>query len=387
MRITFDLSPAVHHHAGMGRYARELLTALLEVDTTNSYDVVYYAPAGSEQPDPPLDRLPARRLRLSARPWRLSVLMAEYAGVPLDRWLKPGDVFHATDNWLPPLRRAGTVLSLQDLTHLLFPEYHLPLNRWFLKLMLPRFLRRADAVIVASESTRRDAERLLQIPAEKMQVIYLGVNKSYHPIADLTVLARVRARYRLPDAYVLYFGTIEPRKNLQTVLDAYHALLAQADPVPDLVIAGRKGWRFQPVFDQVRALGLETRVHFTDWVAEADAPAVMNAARAFVYPSLYEGFGLPPLEAMACGVPILCSNASSLPEVVGQAGLLLPPDNAGAWAEALSRVLSDAGLSRDLRARGLSRAGQFTWELTARQTVAVYQRVTDARRAIKPVAQ
>jgi len=197
----------------------------------------------------------------------------------------------------------------------------------------------------------------------------------------------VRARYRLPDAYVLYFGTIEPRKNLQTVLDAYHALLAQADPVLDLVIAGRKGWRFQPVFDQVRALGLETRVHFTDWVAEVDAPAVINAARAFVYPSHYEGFGLPPLEAMACGVPILCSNASSLPEVVGQAGLLLPPDNAGAWAEALSRVLSDAGLSRDLRARGLSRAGQFTWEVTARQTVAVYQRVTDARRAIKPVAQ
>jgi glycosyltransferase involved in cell wall biosynthesis len=381
MRITVDISPAVHRHAGMGRYTHELVTALLAIDPSNQYEAVYYAPASSDRPDPPLDRLPARRLRMSAKPWRMSVVLADYAGMPLDRWLQPGEVFHATDNWLPPLRQAKTVITIQDLTHLFFPEYHLPLNRWYLRLMLPRFLRRASAVIAASESTRRDIERQIKIPAEKLSVIYHGVNPSYHPITNAAVLAEVRARYRLPKEYVLYLGTIEPRKNLPTVLEAYHALLAQTAPLPDLVIAGRKGWRYQPVFDQVQALGLEARVHFTDWVAEEDAPAIMNAARAFVYPSHYEGFGLPPLEAMACGLPVICSNASSLPEVVGQAGLLLPPDDPHAWVEALSRVLSDATLSGALRARGLAQASRFTWEATARQTLAVYERVAEARRA------
>ncbi len=387
MRITLDLSPAVHHHAGMGRYTHELLAALLAIDPANSYDALYYAPAGTEQADPPLDRVPAHKIHLSAKAWRMAALLADFAGLPLDRWLKPGDVFHATDNWLPPLRQAGTVFTIQDLTHLFFPEFHLPLNRWFLKLMLPRFLRRADAVITASESTRRDVVRWLHIPDGKLCVIYHGVNQAYRPIADQAILTSVRARYALPEGYLLYLGTIEPRKNLLTLLEAYQALIVQATPAPDLVIAGRKGWRFQPVFDRVQALGLDTRVHFTDWIADEDGPAVMNAARAFVYPSYYEGFGLPPLEAMACGVPVLCSNASSLPEVVGQSGLLLPPDDASAWAAALSRVLSDPQLSRDLRARGLAHARQFTWEATARQTLEVYQRVADARHVVPSVAQ
>ena len=381
MRITVDVSPAVHHHAGLGRYAHELLTALLAVDPTNQYDTLYYAPAGSERPDPPLDRLPARRLRLSAKPWRMSVLLADFAGLPLDRWVDGGEVFHATDHLLPPLRRSATVFTIHDLIYLFFPEYHLPLNRWFLTLMLPRFLRRADAVIAVSENTRRDAARLMKVPAEKMTVIYEGVNPAYQPIQAAGALAAVRAKYQLPERFVLFFSTIEPRKNLLMLLEAYGALLAQSPAAPDLVVAGRRGWLFQPVFERVRALGLEQRVHFTDWIAEADAPALINAAEAFVYPSLYEGFGLPPLEAMACGVPVVCSNASSLPEVVGQAGLLLPPQDTAAWTSALERVLSDAALRQDLRGRGPAQARQFTWEATARQTLAVYERVAEARRA------
>jgi len=381
MRITVDISPTVHHHAGLGRYAHELLTALLAVDPANHYDTLYYAPAGSERPDPPLDRLPARRLRLAAKPWRMSVLLADFAGLGLDRWLKSGDVFHATDHLLPPLRRSASVFTIHDLIYAFYPQYHLPLNRWYLTLMLPRFLRRAEAVIAVSENTRRDASRLMHVPAEKMTVIYEGVNPAYQPIQVADALAGVRQKYSLPARFALFFSTIEPRKNLLMLLEAYGALLARAPTAPDLVVAGRKGWLFEPVFERVQALGLAPRVHFTDWIAEADAPALMNAAEVFLYPSLYEGFGLPPLEAMACGVPVLCSNASSLPEVVGEAGLLLPPQDAAAWTNALERVLDDPALRQDLRGRGLARARQFTWEAAARQTLAVYERVAEAKRA------
>jgi len=381
MRITFDLSPAVHHHAGLGRYAHELLSAMVAIDTEDSFDVLYYTPNGAERPDPPLDRLPARQVRLSAKPWRMSVLTANYTGLAMDRWLHSGDVFHATDHLLPALRRSASVFTVHDLIYLFYPEYHLRLNRWFLTLMLPRFLKAADAIIAVSENTRRDAARLMGVPAEKMTVIYEGVNPAYRPIADPAVLAAVRARYYLPERFLLFFSTIEPRKNLLMLLEAYRALLDRSPAAPDLAVAGRKGWLFQPVFERVTALGLEQRVHFTDWIDEADAPALMNAAEVFLYPSLYEGFGLPPLEAMACGVPVLCSDASSLPEVVGQAGLLLPPRDTAAWVQALERLLADPALGLALRGRGLAQAKKFTWEAAARQTLAVYHQAAEARRA------
>jgi glycosyltransferase involved in cell wall biosynthesis len=373
MHITLDLSPAVHRHAGLGRYAHELLTALLACDPGNTYGALYYAPAGDERPAPPLDQLPARRLRTSAKPWRMSVLLADFAGVSLDRWLRPGDLFHATDHLLPPFKHARTVMTIHDLIYLFYPQYHLPLNRWFLTLMLPRFLRRADAVIAVSEHTRQDVIRHIGLPAERMVVIHEGVNPSYQPVIDPEALAAVAARYQLPQRYLLFFGTIEPRKNLETLLSAYAVLSSRDAETPALVIAGRKGWLYQPVFHQVRELGLETRVRFTDWIAEADAPALISGASLFVYPSVYEGFGLPPLEAMACGVPVIASAASSIPEIVGDAGLLVDPRDVGALVTAMQAVLGSSELRANLRARGLARARTFTWENTARQTLRVYE--------------
>ena len=381
MRITLDLSPAVHHHAGLGRYAHELLAALTALDHTNEYSAFYYATRGNERPEPPLDRVPARAIRLPAKPWRMSVLLAYLVGVTMDRWLPPGDIFHATDHLLPPLRLSRGVFTIHDLIFRFFPEFHLPLNRWYLSLMLPRFMQRADAIIAVSESTRRDALRLMGIPPEKVTVIYEGVNQAFRPLKDAVRLEEVRARYNLPPRFILYLGTIEPRKNIQMLLDAYHGLLGRDGEAPALVIAGRKGWLFQPVFDRVRELGLEARVHFTDYISPRDTPALLNAAEVFVFPSLYEGFGLPPLEAMACGTPVICSNAASLPEVVGDGGILIDPRDVGALVEALERVLSDENLRRDLRARGLAQASRFSWESAARETCAVYEAVGRGKKA------
>ncbi|MGB8643702.1 MAG: glycosyltransferase family 1 protein [Anaerolineae bacterium] len=375
MRVTVDISPAVHHHAGLGRYAGELLTAMLSVEPVNEYCAFYYDPRGDAHPEPPLDQIPARTIHLPAKPWRMSVLLASFAHVSLDRWLPPGDVFHATDHLLPPLLASRAVFTIHDLIFRFFPEYHLPLNRWYLTLMLPRFMQRANAIIAVSENTRRDVTRLMNIPAEKIAVIYEGVNPAFRPCRDPAQLAAVRTKYQLPDRFILYLGTIEPRKNLITLLDAYQALLAHADGIPDLVIAGRKGWLYQPVFERARALGLESRLRFTDWVDGADAPMLLSAAEVFVFPSFYEGFGLPPLEAMACGAPVLCSNASSLPEVVGEGGLLIDPHDTSAWAATLSRVLQDSELRARLSARGIAQAAQFTWERAARETLNLYHRI------------
>ncbi|MCC7359401.1 MAG: glycosyltransferase family 4 protein [Anaerolineales bacterium] len=379
MNITLDLSPAVHRHAGLGRYASELLTALLAVAPEHAYSAVYYAPQGAERPAPPLDRLPAQTLHLGPKPWRMSVLLADYLGVNMDRWVHAGEVFHATDHLLPRFKRSRTVFTIHDLIYLFYPQYHLPLNRWYLKLMLPRFLRRADAVIAVSEHTRRDVMRHMRIPEEKITVIYEGANPAYRPLRDPAAVAAVRARYHLPERYLLFFSTIEPRKNLAALLGAYHALLAQPGDWPHLVVAGRKGWLYEPIFARVRELGLEARVTFTDWVAEADAPALLNGAELFVYPSFYEGFGLPPLEAMACGVPVVASTAASIPEIVGDAGLLVPPTDEAALMEAMQAALTDAQLRTHMRARGLARARTFTWEAAARATLKVYAQVIEQR--------
>jgi glycosyltransferase involved in cell wall biosynthesis len=379
MRILFDISPAVHRHAGLGRYAFELLRALLHFDRDNDYHAFYNHVGAGEHVEPPLDRLPAHSLGLPAKPWRICVLLAQLSHTGMDRWLPACDVFHATEHLLPPLKRAGSVFTVHDLIFLHFPEYHLPINRWYLTLMLPRFLLGADALIAVSENTKRDVVELMHIPPEKISVIYEGVSPAFRPFENSAERERVREKYKLPNRYLLSLGTIEPRKNLVTLLDAYHLLLARGQTVPHLVLAGRKGWLFGPVLARVRELGLDERVHFTGWIDEQDAPAIMSAAAAFVYPSLYEGFGLPPLEAMACGTPVICSNASSLPEVVGDGGLLVEPRDVGALADAIARVLGDEGLRAQLRMRGLAQAQRFSWEQTARETMAVYQSVAAKR--------
>jgi glycosyltransferase involved in cell wall biosynthesis len=374
MRITVDVSPAVHHHAGLGRYAHELLAALTALDLSDEFTAFYYSSHEEDRPEPPLDHMAANVVRLPAKPWRMTVLLAYFAHLNMDRWLRAGDIFHATDHLLPPLSRSRTVFTIHDLIFRFFPEYHLPLNRWFLSLMLPRFIQRADAIIAVSESTRRDVLRLMRVPPDKIDVIYEGVNPAFRPLDDAQ-LASVRAKYHLPARFVLYLGTIEPRKNLVTLLEAQRALIQRDSTAPPLVVAGRKGWLYKPVFDRVRELGLQDYVLFTDYVHSADAPALFNAAEVFVFPSLYEGFGLPPLEAMACGTPLVCSNASSLPEVVGDGGILFAPRDVGGLAGAMERVLCDEQLRAELSAKGLKQASRFSWERAARQTLSVYRRV------------
>ncbi|HUV05756.1 MAG TPA: glycosyltransferase family 1 protein, partial [Armatimonadota bacterium] len=243
-----------------------------------------------------------------------------------------------------------------------------------------RAVKKADAIIAISESTKRDIVELLGAPEHKIYTTLLGVDPPYRPVSDERK-ERVAREHGLGHSTILYLGTLEPRKNIPALLAAF-SQARKSSPAKDctLVLAGGKGWFFNQTFKLVEDLGLKESVRFTGYVPAEDLPALYSAATVFVYPSLHEGFGLPPLEAMACGTPVITSNASSLPEVVGDAGIMVDPYNVEELAGAILRVLCDPDLRQEMSAKGLERAKKFSWEETARQTLKVYERVHNETR-------
>ena len=379
--ICIDVSPAVHRKAGLGRYAEELVSALqvqAGSQARTRYSVLYHD-AAAAQNTAFVARLPQIRIDQPTYPWRLRALLAQLLNLNQSALFadQSVEIFHATEHLLPRFKGIKTAFTLHDLIFKFYPKYHLPRNWIYLQVAMPIFLRRADAVICVSEHTRRDAQRIYRLPERKTHVIYEGVHPRFKPMQDARVLDAVRTRHKLPERFVLAVGTIEPRKNLMTLFSAFQALLVQQPQYADmhLVIVGKQGWLFEETLQAVTQHGLQERVRFTGWLPDEDLPAVYALAQAVAMPSVYEGFGFPALEGLACAVPVLCSNASSLPELVGDAAMLLPPLDVAAWTSGLHRVLSDPVFADALRARGPHQAAKFTWENAARQTQAVYEQL------------
>ncbi|HET9015165.1 MAG TPA: glycosyltransferase family 1 protein [Thermomicrobiaceae bacterium] len=281
------------------------------------------------------------------------------------------DVIHAPVNVAPVLSPAPTVVTVHDLAFVRYPEQYPGRKQRYLNLLTRLSVERAARVITVSESTRADVLREYHVHPERVVTVPNGVDPSLVPVSDLARLAAFRRDHGLPERFLLFVGTLQPRKNLVGLLRAYARVGDRLD-LP-LVVVGAAGWQYSPIFDEVRALGLGDRVSFAGY-ADGDTLALWyGAATALVFPSLYEGFGLPVLEAMACGTPVVTSSTSSLPEVAGDAALLVDPEDVAALGEALVRVAGDEGLHADLARRGIERAKRFTWERTARETVAVYR--------------
>jgi glycosyltransferase involved in cell wall biosynthesis len=271
---------------------------------------------------------------------------------------------------------AGTrrIVTLHDAFAYVYPETHNRLDNWRYRSMLPRALRNADMVLTDSDHSRRDLKRYLALPDANLQVIPLGVDLWFQPLADGEVRRAVLSRYGITRPYLLYLGGINARKNITQLFTAY-ARIRERHPDLLLVVGGKRQWRTGEIDAAFRRLDLASHVHFTGYVADGDLPALYSAAELFVFPSLYEGFGLPPLEAMACGTPVVTSNVSSLPEAVGDAALTVDPYDVGELVLAIDRLLTDEMLRADLRRRGLERASRFTWARTARETLAIYEQV------------
>lgn len=289
---------------------------------------------------------------------------------PFALWQEKIDLLHSLAFVTPLLSPCPSVVTIYDLSFLIFPEGFKDAKRLYLTLLTPPSAQKARRIITISESTKRDTVRLLGVSSERVDVVYCGVDKAFHPLPEGEV-ASFRQKRGLPERIMLFVGTIEPRKNVARLVEAYSRL---REGQVKLVIGGARGWLCEEVFARVEELGLTGDVLFPGYIPLDELPLWYNAAELFVYPSLYEGFGLPPLEAMACGTPVITSNVSSLPEVVGKAGLTVDPMDSDSLAEAMKQVLSDEALRQSMRERGLARASRFSWAKAARETVEVYRR-------------
>ncbi len=371
--IYLDISAAVHRRAGLGRYAESLTRALVAADP-DRYGLFYNRERGVT-PLLGLAHVPTRTVALGYKPWRTLVWLGQLGRLNFDRLLPNAQLFHATEHLLLPLRSIPTIFTVHDLIFRRLPAHHKPLNRWYLNLTMPLYCRRATHVIAISECTRRDLVAAYDVPPEKITVVHEAADPVFRPATPEHV-ARVCARYDLPDRYLLFVGTIEPRKNLTRLLAAFETLLAEG-LTDRLVIVGRRGWLYGDFFARLGRSPARDAVIFPGYVPDADLPALYAGAQALAFPSLYEGFGLPVLEAMACGTAVACSDASSLPEIAGDAALLFDPDEIESIIDTLRRLLLDAALRADLRRRGFEQAGRFSWGRVADETRSVYDAVLE----------
>ncbi len=361
------LSPvAGYRQAGVSGYIERLLRQLLPLSPADRWTV--YTPAGIA----PARLAAAANTTLcpSALPTTnpLVRILWEQLCAPLLLVRDRPAVLFCPLNVVPLAAPCPTVVTIHDLAFLRLPERFRPAKRRDLTQLTSLSVRRARHVITVSDFTRREVIELLHVPPERVTAIPNGRDETLVPPGPAAVAA-FRQHHALPPEFLLFVGTLEPRKNLLTLLRAY-AQLRDRLALP-LIIAGGKGWLYEPIFALVKELELEDRVRFTGYVDQADLPLWYGAATASLYPSLYEGFGFPPLESMQCGTPVITSNTTSLPEVVGDAALLVDPHDIAALAAALLRISTDPALRADLRTRGLQRAQHFDWQHTAAATLAV----------------
>jgi glycosyltransferase involved in cell wall biosynthesis len=363
-----------HQPAGITRYTRHLLRALAKVNHHDEFITFQH-----------------RRHRtqlIEQANFRRSTLFAP-VHTHLEQWMLPLellrfslDLWHSTD-FIPPLyTTVPTVITVHDLAFLHWPHFLTKDSAAYYG-QIDRAVRHAQHIIVPSESTKQDLTAMLGVPPIKISVIYEAADELFVPLPVAETRAEVMRKYHLPETFVLFVGTIEPRKNVDGLLRAFHHLRSKYG-VNDtaLVIAGGSGWNYQETLDLINQLQLEQSVRLVGRVVDEELHKLYVSARCHVHPAHYEGFGLPPLEAMACGTPTIVSNVSSLPEVVGDAALLIDPANWEEIAVAMHRLLSDNQLHSELREKGLQRARYFNWESAARRTMEVYQLVVDRRVAV-----
>jgi glycosyltransferase involved in cell wall biosynthesis len=367
MRIGIDISRmATMARTGTEHYTAEVVAAIARRDTTNTYTLY-------------CNRLPARLPPSGAnmtvrciplpRLWTHVRLSGEVLRDPPDVLFIPA---HVLPLGAPLVRRLRTVVTVHDLGYLRYPEAHTAAQRLYLRLSTIWSARAASHLIAVSAATRNDLVRLAKVSPTRVTVVHHGVADRFRqPVVDLE---RARKIAGGNEPYFLYVGTVQPRKNLERVIEAFadaSVQLTNQGRTPVLVIAGKRGWLSEGIARRTADLGIADRVRFVGYVADDDLPALYREALAFVFPSLYEGFGMPVLEAMACGAPVLTSNSSSLPEVAGDAAIIVDPLDTRAIAEGLVRLACDAALRQELRQRGHQRAAQFTWDRCAEETLRV----------------
>jgi glycosyltransferase involved in cell wall biosynthesis len=372
MRIGLDARLPTYQMGGISQYILNLLPALAEQDPANDYLVLH-----------------SRKERRDFRPTGASRFKRASLWTPchhpLERWtlgleLAPRrlDLLHSPDFIPPAFGPRRRVITVHDLSFLYYPEFLTAASRRYYADQIGWAVRAADMVIADSDHTRQDIIKRLEVAPAKVTTVHLAAGPAYTEPMDQSEVAATLARLGLPSGFVLFAGTLEPRKNIPILLRALRHLADNSGVDPLLVLAGRKGWLYRPILELVSELGLVERVRHLDGLTDRELAALYRGAAALAFPSFYEGFGLPPLEAMHAGCPVICSRRASLPEVVGPAAIMLEPEDVAAWSDALYRLLTDTALAERLRQAGYEQAARFTWPRTAAATLAVYRRALES---------
>ncbi|HYK84148.1 MAG TPA: glycosyltransferase family 1 protein [Ktedonobacteraceae bacterium] len=375
MRIAIDYTAAIRQKAGIGNYVRRLVDALLAQDTVNSYTLLTSGRPTRERPFPQADNvrgrsiyIPDRYLNIIWYRWRLPLYTTYFSGQV--------DIYHGPDFALPPTGKTlRKVVTVHDLAFLEHPEYAVPSLASTLGKVVPEAVAAADVVCTVSQEVSRTLIKHFHTPREKLTVIPKGVSPYFRRITDPILLQSTHHKFGLKHPFVLGVGTLEPRKNHIGLIKAFYQAQKKKNGPAMLALAGGKGWLYEETMQLVEELKLTKKVRFLGRVTDLELVTLYSMADVFAFPSFAEGFGVPPLEAMACGVPVITSNTSSLPEVVGNAGLLVDPHNTGELSTAIMRILGDKQLQEDLRQKGYERVKHFTWQEAARKMLTVYQKL------------
>ncbi len=359
---------AGYRSAGIKNYIYQLLRNLPEASEEFSYKVF----TGLHKASLPME-LEVFRTRWPTDNPAVRIMWEQTVQPFLLKKVSP-DIYHALAFAGPIAWHGRTVVTVYDLSFKRFPEAFNPLKRLYLSLMTGITLKKAQMAIAISRSTKEDIVRFWGIPEEKISIAYGGVSRRFRPLSE-DLVDSFRRKWGLPKDFLLYLGTLEPRKNLVRLVRAYSMAYKMDHSLPPLIIAGARGWYYQDIFDTVHQLYMDGRVIFPGFIPDEDLPLWYNAAGMFIYPSLFEGFGLPVLEAMACGTPVIASNTSSIPEVVGDAGILIRPEEEESMAQAMVSLWKNESLRSRLSEKGIRQAGKFDWLETARATVDTYRKV------------
>ena len=367
MRACIDIQSAVAQRAGVGRYTKMLVEQLAATRGARELSLFYFDARRKGAPFP----VPGAQFRACHLvPGRVAQGLWKTIGwPPFNTFAGDADLYHFPNFTRPPLARGASVLTVHDLAFLRLPDTLEEKNRAYLQARMKPSVEKADAIITVSQFTARELTELMGVPPGKVHAIHSGIDADMRPPTPEAVAA-LRQRHRLDRPYLLMVGTLEPRKNIPFLISVFERLTAFEG---DLVIAGRPGWKYEPILERMRTSARAARIRLIEDLGEGELPTLYGGAELFVLPSLYEGFGFPPLESMACGVPAVVAPAGSLIEVCGDAARVMPDYDAEAWADALQRLLDHPSERADLRARGLAHAPAFRWSETARQTWAVYE--------------
>ena len=378
LHITLDYTASLTQHTGTGRYARHLVPALAALHSPHHYTLFTPGRLPAHLRPPAEDAFRLRTIPLGTRLFN-GVWHRAHLPLPADLLTGRADLWHGLSGTLPPLLHGRTIVTVHDLAFLTQPDCIAPSLAALLGRAVPQAAQRADAVIAVSEQVRRDLIERLNIPAERVHVISPGVTAGFQPVTDAMLLAATRHKFELESPFLLTAGTLEPRKNLNRLIQAFDKIRRERGGPRMLAIAGRNGWRYEEIYETVNKLGLKNEVRFLGHVTDLELTFLYSMADVVAIPSLYEGFGLPVLEAMACGAPVVCSNTAALPEVAGNAALLVNPTDTDALGAMLLRLLHNPKLRALLSKKGQVQAAKFTWEACAQAHLKLYEEVAAKR--------